>query len=233
MSKPGIMFYFSTRPCLKRLSLEEKGLLFEALLDYGEFGAVPTFDESPGLAVAWDFMQQLVDRDAERYGVKVMQRRYATFCREAKKRGEAVIPFDDWAATEENEAHHSTSNDVERHPITISNSIPISKSVPVPNSEQVEKSPTRSADFDQFWSAYPKRVGKQAALRAFRKVKVPIETVLTAIEQQKHSSQWTRDNGQYIPNPAIWLNQGRWEDELEPSKADSKQFQNISGVTYL
>ena len=27
-----------------------------------------------------------------------------------------------------------------------------------------------------------------------------------------------KDNGQYIPNPATWLNQGRWEDELEAAK---------------
>ena len=30
MGKPGVMFYFDIRPCLKRLSTEEKGLLFEA-----------------------------------------------------------------------------------------------------------------------------------------------------------------------------------------------------------
>lgn len=68
--------------------------------------------------------------------------------------------------------------------------------------------------FDQFWKAYPKKVGKQAALKAFQRVKVPLETLLTAIDRQKRGEQWSRDNGRYIPNPATWLNQGRWEDEV-------------------
>lgn len=72
----------------------------------------------------------------------------------------------------------------------------------------------RKNDFDLFWSSYPKKVGKKAAQKAFSHVKVPVETLLTAIERQKCSAQWSRDNGQYIPNPATWLNQGRWEDEL-------------------
>lgn len=72
--------------------------------------------------------------------------------------------------------------------------------------------------FDEFWVAYPKKVGKEAARRAFAKVKAPIDVLIAAIEQQKTSRQWTKDNGQYIPNPATWLNQGRWEDEVDVGK---------------
>lgn len=74
------------------------------------------------------------------------------------------------------------------------------------------------SDFEIFWSAYPTKVGKQPARKAFGKVKVPVETLVAAIERQKCSSQWSKDGGQYIPNPATWLNQCRWEDELpEPA----------------
>ena len=68
--------------------------------------------------------------------------------------------------------------------------------------------------FETFWKAYPRKVGKDAARRAFAKVKVPVETLVAAVEAQKASTQWTKDNGQFIPNPATWLNQGRWEDEV-------------------
>lgn len=68
--------------------------------------------------------------------------------------------------------------------------------------------------FERFWLAYPRKVGKADARKAFAKVKVPIETLLSAIEQQTRSEQWTTENGRFIPNPATWLNQGRWEDEL-------------------
>lgn len=76
----------------------------------------------------------------------------------------------------------------------------------------------RETAFDRFWSAYPKKVGKEAARKAFAKVKAPIDVLIAAIEQQKTSRQWTKDNGQYIPNPATWLNQGRWEDEVDVGK---------------
>ena len=33
--QPGVMIYFDIRPCLVRLSLEEQGQLFRAILDYG------------------------------------------------------------------------------------------------------------------------------------------------------------------------------------------------------
>lgn len=78
------------------------------------------------------------------------------------------------------------------------------------------------AEFEIFWNAYPTKVGKQPARKAFDKVKVPVETLVAAIERQKCSSQWSKDGGQYIPNPTTWLNQGRWTDEL-PEKHEPQQ----------
>lgn len=85
MGKPGVMFYFNLRPCIKRLSVEEKGQLFEAILDYGELGVVPDVDGA--LGVAWDFVQQHIDFDSAQYDRKVLQKRYAVFVREIKKSG--------------------------------------------------------------------------------------------------------------------------------------------------
>ncbi|TBU86819.1 hypothetical protein DNK44_22035 [Pseudomonas dryadis] len=36
-----------------------------------------------------------------------------------------------------------------------------------------------------------------------------------------HCSQpdWLKDNGQFVPLPASWLNGKRWDDELAPSGA--------------
>ena len=71
--------------------------------------------------------------------------------------------------------------------------------------------------FDRFWKIYPKKVGKGAALKSFKKIKPGEELtqkMIGAVEAQKKSAMWLRNNGQYIPNPSTWLNQGRWEDEL-------------------
>lgn len=70
--------------------------------------------------------------------------------------------------------------------------------------------------FEQFYSAYPKKKSKQQAQKAFAKLNpdVPLLNVmLTALEKQKQSDEWHRDNGQYIPYPASWINGRRWEDE--------------------
>ena len=88
--------------------------------------------------------------------------------------------------------------------------------------------------------AYPKKIGKAAAKKAFAKVKVNINTLISAVEQQKLSDQWRKDNGQYIPNPTTWLNQGRWDDELSGidkpvEQAKPKKYREvvINGVSIL
>lgn len=70
-----------------------------------------------------------------------------------------------------------------------------------------------TADFLAFWQAYPKRTGKGAAAKAWAKAKPPLPDVLASLSWQIHSEQWTKDGGQFVPLPATYLNQRRWEDE--------------------
>lgn len=63
-NRPGVMIYFEVRDSLQFLSLEDKGKLFDAILEYGEFGVVPKFDGMLGMA--WSFMKPKLDVDAER-----------------------------------------------------------------------------------------------------------------------------------------------------------------------
>ena len=75
-----------------------------------------------------------------------------------------------------------------------------------------------STCFEKFWNAYPRKVGKGAAEQSFKKYRPDdelLKTILAAIENQKRLEQWQKDNGKYIPNPATWLNQKRWEDECQ------------------
>lgn len=116
MAKPGVMFYFDIRSCLKRLSATEKGLLFEAILEYGEYGTEPDFDGAVG--VAWDFIKPGIDRDSDRYEQEIMQRKYAVYVREAKKKGQSPISFDDWKEIPDIERYRVISVDTERYPTT-------------------------------------------------------------------------------------------------------------------
>lgn len=81
--------------------------------------------------------------------------------------------------------------------------------------ENITKENTyRSNEFDRLWITYPKKVGKQAAMRAYKthiKLLPPIEQLLEIVERQKQTDQWKRG---YIPNPATWINQGRWDDDI-------------------
>ena len=142
MSKPGVMFYFDVRPCIKRLNLNEKGQLFEAILDYAESGIEPELDGA--LGIAWDFIQPRLDQDTERYGNKVLQKQYAAFVRELKKRGSVVISFDEWKNMTDVERDQLISGDIGRYPTSTSTPT----STPTSNLKEIyASSPPRAARF--------------------------------------------------------------------------------------
>lgn len=71
-------------------------------------------------------------------------------------------------------------------------------------------------EFEIFWAACPRKVGKGAAERAWRKV-APDEAltmaIVKAMTEQRACEQWRRDGGKFIPHPATWLNRKGWLDE--------------------
>ena len=86
----------------------------------------------------------------------------------------------------------------------------------------------KESDFALFWKAYPKKVGKASAEKAFKKVTVSVDVLTEAIEKQKKSASWQRDGGQYIPYPATWLNGKRWEDEVDMGRMNGRVHLDIS-----
>jgi len=95
------------------------------------------------------------------------------------------------------------------------------KQKPTPSSSSSSSSSKKkpyTVDFETFYKAYPKKKAPDSAWKSWKKRngdRPPIEVILRAIEIQKESNQWKKDGGQYIPHPATWLNQGRWDDEVE------------------
>lgn len=134
-SRPGVMMYFDIRPCLKRLNNEQKGQLFEAILDYAEFSVVPDFGDDVGLSIAWDFIQPKIDRDNERYEAQVLQKRYAVVVRECKRNGQTAPPFEVWKqnpqqAPGDMESHHPLSGDDGCYPTTTTTTTPSTTTTP-------------------------------------------------------------------------------------------------------
>jgi len=90
----------------------------------------------------------------------------------------------------------------------------------IPDSLTAEKKPAAPSGaellFDEFWATYPRKAGKDAARKAFAKRKPSLELLnqmIQAIRDQAKTDAWRKDGGQYIPHPATWLNEGRWQDE--------------------
>lgn len=73
--------------------------------------------------------------------------------------------------------------------------------------------------FDIFWKAYPRKTGKGDARKKFAKAltKTSFENIMAALGKVKASAQWKKDDGQFVPYPATWLNQERWDDEVGQS----------------
>jgi len=75
-----------------------------------------------------------------------------------------------------------------------------------------------SVGFDEFWKAYPRKVAKPAAIKAWVKLNLNDETfrkILESVKAQSASPDWLKDGGQFIPYPATYLNGRRWEDLFE------------------
>jgi len=68
---------------------------------------------------------------------------------------------------------------------------------------------TSSAEFENFWSVYPRKINRAVALKAFEKAtrKTEADLIITAVRGYKFA-----DDEQFIPHPATWINQERWVD---------------------
>ena len=109
MARPGIMLYFELRKPLAWLSDAQKGKLFDAILEYGEYGVAPEFDGM--LAMAWGFIQPRLDKDCESYENSKAQRQYANFCKKRNSRGLPKVSFDEWLEMDETERNARCTSD--------------------------------------------------------------------------------------------------------------------------
>lgn len=75
----------------------------------------------------------------------------------------------------------------------------------------VENSNTYEQEFETFWLNYPKKRNKGTALKAWLKLKPRIDDVLFALSWQRESIDWQKNDGQFIPYPASYLNAHGWK----------------------
>jgi len=86
------------------------------------------------------------------------------------------------------------------------------------------------SNFDAFWDAYPKKVGKLNARKAWKqttKLRPALAVLLDRLRILSASPQWTKDGAQYAPHPATWLRRGGWDDEPEGTNAQPRASSRI------
>jgi len=83
--------------------------------------------------------------------------------------------------------------------------------------KQLKKNMVSDEGFGLFWKAYPLKVAKQAAEKAYGKV---IDATLISepdllAKTKAFAAAKSADDRKYIPHAATWLNGCRWADELD------------------
>lgn len=88
-----------------------------------------------------------------------------------------------------------------------------------------------SESFLRFYEQYPKKFARLEAIKAWNKIpnaEALFGDIIRGLLKAKASPDWNRDNGQFIPYPATWLNNRRWEDKpvekLTPARSRSGNF---------
>ena len=190
-----IPFFLDDLDALEPLCEEERGRLFTALLQYGKTGELAELSGNekflfPMFKGRIDRFYKSYQETCERNKNNIKKRYTKSTTVYGGSERTRSLPSEE-EEEEEEETETESKSEAKSNPNT-----------------------SRASAFDAFWKAYPKKTGKEAARKSFARAKADIGTMLSALEVQKQSEQWTKNNGQFIPNPTTWLNQGRWEDEL-------------------
>lgn len=87
------------------------------------------------------------------------------------------------------------------------------------NKASKEEQLSLQADFDFFWTIYPRHVSKKESLKAYIKArkKVSADVILEALREVK-AKVWINRELQHVPHASTWLNQERWNDEVQEQK---------------
>jgi len=106
----------------------------------------------------------------------------------------------------------------------------------VEKSRVEKKEQGRTADavltlaFSRFWEVYPKKTAKPKAEKAFKKLALQngeLERIITAVGEWSKTDQWQEASGKFIPYPATFINQRRWEDQIPQAKNTDEDLSHL------
>ena len=190
MGKEYIPLFLDFNESTQDLTDEECGRLIRAIVDY---------------ANAEDYEQRLTG--AERIAFR--------FLKGIVDRNTAISEARSKAGSNRNKPEQNETN-ANKPEQTEANSATKKENKKENKNQNKNKNEDRGARFDRFWSAYPRKEAKPRAKAEFDRLDPDdglLDRMISAVERWKRSAQWREDGGKYIPHPATWIHQKRWEDE--------------------
>lgn len=92
-------------------------------------------------------------------------------------------------------------------------------------------------DFDSFWRFYPRKAGKEAARKAWLKLRPDahiMQMIADNVKDRVEKGEWRKDNQSFILHASTYLNQKRWEDEVvDQQKQTRTDPESIKGVSVM
>lgn len=187
--------YFDFEVKAKELTEEEKGRLLLVMLRYAKDGTEPEMIGNERFL--FPVFKAQIDEDIKAYETKVAN----------GSRGGRPVTNREPEETEENRNKPEETENNQTEP---------EETETAKREERRKKKEEIDIYFARFWESYPRKEAKQTAKKAFEKLnpdEALLQTMLEAIERSKGTAQWREENGRFIPHPATWINQRRWEDE--------------------
>lgn len=218
--KKSFVLYLEYAEYFAELTDEQAGKVIKAIYAFEQGQELPELSGAAKIAF-YAIRNQLV-RDNERWEKKVECGKLGGRPKKSKENQEETKtkPNDNQSKTEAKPNDKQTKAYMNNELCIMSNELCNNPPVVPPEGDEAEPAPKdpKVTGFDEFWQSYPHKVGKKAALSAWKKLKPNAglrAKIMESLETQKSSQQWRRENGRYIPNPSTWLNQGRWDDQLD------------------
>ena len=93
---------------------------------------------------------------------------------------------------------------------------------------------SKDITFEQFYKLYPRRVGRFLAEKSFKKLSVKdkfdaYNGLINYIKVWKANET----EKQFIPHPSTFINQRRWEDEIELPKQKAEYRRDVTGKFFV
>lgn len=210
--RDSFVLYCSLREPLKKLSENETGSLFKAILDYVADGTEPG-GLSQAAEMAFMFVKSQLDRDSEKYNA-ICQKRAEAGRLGGKQRQANVTNATKCKQNITSVADTDTESDTDTE-----------------NGSVSEKK--YSADFVTFWKAYPRKVDKGQAYRKYQerlKDGFTPDELLRAAESYRGECERLHTDPQYIKHAKTFLGESLPFSEYLNAEASPKYASIPDGV---